>query len=170
MAGARRADRLISAAMASDLTDEEEAAAAPRSAGGKNYMTPAGHARLRGGVARSAAGGAAEGGGDRVVGGRQRRPVGERRLPLRQEAAARDRPPHPLPRQAAGDRRGGGPGATGEPRPRVLRRHRYVRRSSATRSGPSPSSASTRPTSSAARSACTRRSRGRCCGRAWATW
>ena len=32
--------------MASDLTDEEEAPAAPVR-GGKNYMTPAGHARLR---------------------------------------------------------------------------------------------------------------------------
>jgi hypothetical protein len=69
-------------------------------------------ARLRAPARRAAAADrrrAAEGGRGGALGGEQRRPLGERRLHLRQEAAARDRPPHPLPHQAAGDRRGDRP-------------------------------------------------------------
>jgi transcription elongation factor GreB len=51
----------------------------------------------------------------------------KRRLPLRQEAAARDRPPHPLPDQAAGHRRGGRPLGAPWQRPGLLRRHRDLR-------------------------------------------
>src|SRR5258705_5656367 len=57
------------------------------------------------------------------LGRRARRPLGERGLPLRQEAAARDRPARAVPDQAPRgrrDRRFGGP----RQRSSVLRRHR----------------------------------------------
>ena len=119
-------------------------------AGVKNYMTPAG----RRGCARSCstcARRAAEGGGDGLLGGGQRRPLGERRLHLRQEAPARDRPAHPLPDQAAGDRRDRRPGAAEEPRAGVLRRHASPMPATAAPSARCASSASTRPIWRAAR-------------------
>ena len=67
----------------------------------------------------------------RRLGGRQRRPLGERRLHLRQEAAARDRPahplPHPPPRRGRG-RRPGGATRRRHRRPGLLRRHGDRRR------------------------------------------
>ena len=76
----------------------------------RNYMTPGGFARLTGELDQLVAQRAARARRDGRVGGRQRRPLGERRLHLRQEAPARDRPPHPLPDQAARRRRGRRPG------------------------------------------------------------
>src|SRR3546814_7284632 len=43
------------------------------------------------------------------LGGQEWRSIRERRLPLREEALARDRPAHPLPDQAARGGRGDGP-------------------------------------------------------------
>ena len=86
--------------------------------GAKNYMTPQGFARMREELDHAHAQGAARGGEGRDLGGRQRRPLGERRLHLRQEAAARDRPPRALSQQAAGQRRGG---RSGPARPRPTR-------------------------------------------------
>src|SRR4051812_18167816 len=64
-----------------------------------------GRAPEEGGGAGSAfGGGPAENGRGRGLGRRQRRPLGKWRLSLRQEAPARDRPPHPLSVEAAGDR------------------------------------------------------------------
>ena len=114
--------------------------------------------------------GAARGREGRDLGGRQRRPLGERRLHLRQEAPARDRPPHPLPQQAAGQRRGGRPGPARQDRPGVLRRHRDLRQRARARNAPSRSSASTRSTSPRAMSAGSRRSPRRCCAPSKATW
>src|SRR6185312_419296 len=62
----------------------------------------------------------------RVVGGEAGRPLGKRRLPIRQEAAARDRPAHPLPHQAHRSRRGGGPGHARGYRPGLLRRDSHL--------------------------------------------
>src|SRR5207253_811971 len=62
-------------------------------------------------TAPAVARGAAEGGRRGGLGRRQWRPLGKRRLHLRQEAAARDRSPHPLSVEAAGERRGGRPAA-----------------------------------------------------------
>ena len=88
-------------------------------------MTPGGFARLEGRARAPRAEGAARARRDGRLGGRQRRSLGERRLHLRQEAPARDRPPHPLPDQAARrrrSRRSGGAARRRRRRPGVLRR------------------------------------------------
>jgi transcription elongation factor GreB len=95
----------------------------PLPGGGKNYITPQGYARLRAELLDLI-----DNERPKVVeavhwAAKQRRPVRERRLHLRQEAAARDRPPHPLPDQAPGDRRSHRPGRAPWQRPGVLRRH-----------------------------------------------
>ena len=81
----------------------------------------------------------------RLVGREERRSLRERRLPVRQEAPARDRPAHPLPHQAPRGRRGGGPGHARGDRPGLLRRDGDLRLRRAARSSRSASSASTRP-------------------------
>ena len=82
-----------------DDDGDDEVAAPALPAGTQNYLTPAGYAAAARGAADAARRRAAEGRRGRVLGGQERRPLGERRLPLRQEAPARDRPPHPLPDQ-----------------------------------------------------------------------
>ncbi len=96
-------------------------------AGAKNYMTPQGFERMREELMTLMRKERPEVVQVVSLGGRQRRPLGERRLSLRQEAAARDRPPHPVPQQAAGTLRGRRPGQAAQDRPGVLRRHRDLR-------------------------------------------
>ena len=110
----------------------------------KNYMTPEGFARMREELDTLMRKERPEVVKVVSLGGRQRRPLGERRLYLRQEAPARDRPPHPLSQQAAGQCRGGRPGQARQDRPGVLRRHRHLRQRQRARSARSRSSASTR--------------------------
>ena len=95
----------------SDGEDDDErdlAADAGMPDGFTNYITPAGHKRLNDELDPPVEGRPAEARRDDRVGGQQRRSLGERRLHLRQAQAARDRPPHPLPVQAARQRGGGG--------------------------------------------------------------
>ena len=88
--------------------EEEDLPGAPALPPGSQELhdraRPCGDARRVRATGQGRAARAGQGGG---LGRRQRRPFGKRRLHLRQEAAARDRPPHPLPDQAAGKRRGG---------------------------------------------------------------
>ena len=135
----------------------------PLPAGARNYMTPGGFARLRDELdqlVQKERPGARVG---RVVGGRQRRPLGERRLPVRQEAAARDRPAHPLPHPAPRPRGGrrSRRAARRRRRSRLLRRDGRRRRHATGASARSASSASTRSTPRAATSAGSRRWRAR---------
>ena len=95
----------------------------------------AGYQRLRAELMTLLDDGAPEGRRDRVVGGQERRPLGERRLPLRQEAPARDRPPHPLPDQAARHRRGRRPVAPSRQRRRSSSARRCATRTTTARSG-----------------------------------
>ena len=81
-----------------------------------------------------------------------RRPLRERRVHLRQEAAARDRPAHRVPAQALRPARGREAGR-GRARPRVLRRVRHARGREPARSSATGWSAPTRATSRAAPSA-----------------
>src|SRR6267143_2749823 len=67
----------------------------------RRLRTPEGRAQAAGG------GRAPRSGEDGGLGGLARRSIRERRLSLRQAAPARDRPPHPLPHQAAGSGGGG---------------------------------------------------------------
>ena len=127
-----------------DADPPDGAPAIPR--GLKNYMTPHGRRQLQDELRSLAAGRAPESGRDRRLGGRQRRPLGKRRLHLWQAPAARDRPPHPLSDEAAGERRGGRPGAAEAPRPGVFWRDRHLCRRARRRAARSRSSASTRPT------------------------
>ncbi len=105
---------------ATDLPDD--APAIPT--GVKNYITPAGHRRLQDELRRLVGEERpktveivswAAGNGDRSENGDYH---------LRQEEAARDRPPHPLSDKAAGERRNRRSGAADTARPGVFRRHR----------------------------------------------
>ena len=90
----------------------------PRPAGGHPELHDA--RRLRAAARRTRAPderGAALGGAGGVLGGVQWRPFRERRLSLRQETSARDRPPHALPDQAPGHRRSGRSRHPAQPRP-----------------------------------------------------
>ena len=129
-----------------DDLDDDEPGAPLLPPGTRNYITPAGYQRLRAELLAPARRRAAEGRRGRLVGGEERRPLGERRLPVRQEAAARDRPAHPLPDQAARHRRGRRPGAAPRQRPGLLRRDRDLREPRRRTSARSRSRASTRPT------------------------
>src|SRR5216117_228071 len=79
---------------------------APGAAGAEELHHACGLCALEIGIEGAGRGRAAGAGEDDCLGGLQRRPLGERRLPLRQETAARDRAPHPLPHQAPRDRPG----------------------------------------------------------------
>ena len=97
-----------------DDDDLPQAQALP--AGTKNYMTPEGYERLRGELAHLM--NVERPSVVQVVSGRRQwRPFRERRLSLRQETSARDRPPHALPDQAPGHRRSGRSRHPAQPRP-----------------------------------------------------
>ena len=105
-----RGDRRVSKAFTSEETPEDDDELpddpSPLPAGSRNYMTPGGFARLRDELDRLVQKERPELVADGLVGRGQRRSLGERRLHLRQEAAARDRPAHPLPHPAPRSRRG----------------------------------------------------------------
>ena len=107
-----------------DEDDDEPEVAPPLPSGQKNYITPGGYARLKAELDAPRRQGAAGDRAHRVVGGRQRRPLRERRLHLRQEAPARDRPAHPLPRPAPRHRRGRRSGGRATTDQVLLRRDR----------------------------------------------
>jgi hypothetical protein len=89
--------------------DDDGPSLPPLPAGGKNYITPAGYALLRAAEFMQLIDEERPKIVEVVHWSRvQRRPLRERRLPLRQEAPARDRPAHSLSHQAARHRRGGG--------------------------------------------------------------
>ena len=153
-------------------TDDDDAEAGPPlPAGARNYMTPGGFARLSAELERLVKKERPELVATVAWAASQRRSLGERRLHLRQEAPARDRPAHPLPDQAPRHRRGrrSAGDATTTGRPGVLRRDGHRSRSRAARSARSASSASTKSTPRAATSAGCRRWRARCSRRARAT-
>ena len=107
-----------------DDDDEEEASLPELPGGGKNYMTPQGYARLRAELLQLM-----DDERPKVVeavhwAAQQRRPLRKRRLHLRQEAAARNRPAHPLSHQAAGTGGSHRPVGASRRRPGLLRRHR----------------------------------------------
>ena len=111
-----------------DDADEDDPQLPALPTGGKNYITPAGYARLRAELLELI-----DNERPKVVevvhwAAQQRRPLGKRRLHLRQEAPARDRPAHPLSDQAAGDRRGDRSVRAPRQRADLLWRHRDLRR------------------------------------------
>ena len=103
--------------------------------GAKNYITAAGYARLRDELLPLIDDERPKMVETVSLGGEERRPLGERRLPVRQEAPARDRPAHPLPDQAARTRRGHRSVRAPRQRPGVLRRHGALRRAITARNG-----------------------------------
>ena len=118
-----------------DDVDDDVEEASPLPAGARNYMTPGGFARLKAELERAGREGTARARRDRSVGGEQRRPLRERRLHLRQEAPARNRPAHPFPDPASRHRRGrrsAGAPRRRRRRPDILRRDgdraRFARR------------------------------------------
>ena len=101
---------------------DEDPQSPPLPPSGKNYITPAGYARLEAELRKLVEVERPEV-EDRRLGRFARRSLRERRLHLRQAAPARDRPPRAFPHQAAGKR---GNRALGRPRhrPDLLWRHR----------------------------------------------
>ena len=77
--------------------DDEEKVKIPEIHGTKNYMTRACYNRLLDERKNLVFSRAPERRECRCLGGFQRRPQRKRRLPVRQTASARNRPPHPPP-------------------------------------------------------------------------